>query len=237
MLKKLATYVICLMLILTAGCGIFEPRSSKGTLTIVLDSPDNGAQLKKTSGVLSTAYCIIKKYDSIEYADFLTKTDDCFHSKITSLQAGGNYSVFLYGKYDLSHYIAVSAHQSDIVIVEEEKNKVVLSWSEFMTTLSKPELDETLTACSINFEWNPVPGTNKYRLIVDDDIFFTSPSIDTTLNVNQAAIDFELLPAGTYFWRIQCMGSWKSNATINSPLLDKEGTWSKISSFVFQKQP
>ena len=237
MLHKLATYGICFILVLTASCGIFDPSSSMGTLNIIVEKSDVNTQLNKTMGVLSTAQCIIKRYDSVKYASTIPKTDDCFHSEITSLQAGRHYSVFLYGKYDLSHNIAVSAHQSDILIVKGKKRKVVLSWAEFMTSLSKPELNDTLSEHSVNFEWRSVAGANKYRLIVDDNNFFTSPGIDTTLNANQATIDFELLPAGTYFWRIQCIGCWQSEATNNSQLLDREGIWSRISHFEFKKQP
>ena len=169
MLHKLATYGICFILVLTASCGIFDPSSSMGTLNIIVEKSDVNTQLNKTMGVLSTAQCIIKRYDSIKYASTIPKTDDCFHSETTSLQAGGHYSVFLYAKYDLSHNIAVSAHQSDILIVKGKKKKVVLSWAEFMTSLSKPELNDTLSEHSVNFEWSSAAGANKYRLIVDDN--------------------------------------------------------------------
>lgn len=237
MLSKRITYGICLILVLTAGCGIFDPGPSTGTLKIIFDEPDTNTQLNKSSGgVLSAAQAIIKKHNSVAYVDILRKAGNVFHTEITSLQPGYGYSVTLYGRHDISYYIATSAHQSDVSITEGDETLVKLSWSPFITSLRSPELGDTLTGDYINLEWDPVPGANKYHLIVDDDNFFTNPLIDNTLDDNQVTINFESFQEGTYFWRVQCIGSWKSKATATSQLLDRDGTWSRISRFEFKKQ-
>jgi hypothetical protein len=234
---KLTTYGICFLFIISAGCGIFDPGPSPGTLKIIFDESDTNAQLKKSSGgVLSAAQVIIEKRNSVAYVDFLKKAGNVFHTEITSLQPGHDYSVTLYGRHDISYYIATSAHQSDVSITEGDETLVKLSWSPFITTLSSPDLGDTLTGDYIHLEWEPVPGANKYHLIVDDDNFFTNPCIDNTRDDNQVTINFESFPEGTYFWRVQCIGSWKSKETLNSQLLDRDGIWSRISRFEFKKQ-
>lgn len=259
MLSKRIILVFCLMLILTAGCGIFEPRSSKGTLNIIMvKNPQSNEQVGKLreerSGIwqikekLSNAQCIILRDTEVEYKNPLRKEDDYFHARIACLEPGENYSVFLYGKETRSYRIVVSAHQPGIAIQKGKETTIDLSWSLFKTTLNTPATGDTVTSQHVNLEWNPVTGAKGYCLLLDDDNDFSNPIIDERIESNQISIPFESFPEGNYYWKIQCIGSWVVSGVVpsdyrtdvarrTSEIVDREGHWSDIASFVFKKQP
>jgi hypothetical protein len=237
MLSKRLTLGIYLFLLLTAGCDIFEPESSSGTLNIIMKKPQTTGRLNKKLGKqLSDAHCIINKYNAVEYATPLLKRVNCFQTRITHLKSGGNYSIFLYGKNSPSLYIAVSAQQSRIEIKEGKETTIELSWSPFITTLNTPKSGDTVSVNCINLEWDPVVGAKVYRLIVDDDIDFIRPIIARRLGRNYSSIRFGSFQEGTYYWKVQCIGSWiPKNPTSSTHIKDREGPWSEVSSFVYKK--
>lgn len=228
---------ICIILILTTSCGVFEPPPSTATLNIIMKNPQTTGRLNKKLGKqLSDAHCIIKKYNAVEYATPLLKKGDSFQTRITNLKSGGNYSIFLYGKNSPSLYIAVSAQQSGIEIKEGKETTIELSWSPFMTTLNTPTSGDTVAVNCINLEWDPVIGTKVYLLIVDDDIDFISPIITSRVGRNHSSIRFGSFQEGTYYWKVQCIGSWiPKNPTSSTHTKDREGPWSEVSSFVYKK--
>ena len=237
MLSKRIILGFCLILILAAGCGVFEPEPSMGTLNIIMKNPQAIGQLNKKLGKqLSNVHCIIKRNGAVEYAEPLTKRGDFFRTRITNLKPSRNYYVFLYGRESRSYYIVVSAHQAGIEIEDGKETTVELNWSLFATTLNTPVSGDTVTGHFINLEWDPVVGAKVYRLIVDDDIEFNSPITDNEINGHRASIYSGLLQEGTYHWKVQCVGSWAvSSKALDARTKDRNGPGSEVSSFVYKK--
>jgi hypothetical protein len=188
---------------------------------------------------LSNAHCIIEQNDVVVYMNPLKKEDDCFYARIECLEPGENYTVYLFGKYDLSYYILTSARQSGVRIIEGKDTGVHLSWSPFVAITNAPAFGDTVTGRRINLDWNPVIGANEYHLMVDDDNRFYSPIIDTKQNYSQASISSgSFQEGGIYFWKVQCIGTWVAKRRGGEGYLpgnylqQREGPWSKISSFV-----
>jgi hypothetical protein len=257
MLKKFSAFGAVLLLVISMNCGIFEPRSSTGTLNITMvKDPQQNELVDKLPGErsnirqiitekLSNAHCIIKRDTVVEYMNPLTKEDNYFHGRIESLIPGENYSVFLYGKESRSYKIVVSTYKPGITIQKGKETTIDLSWSLFMTTPSTPALSDTMAGDEINFEWSPVDGAVAYRLIVDDNDNFMTPIVNMKVESNHTSIDFGSYPTGTYYWRVQCIGSWLVTATGDAgqsktryhrkDIMDREGFYSETSHFVFEK--
>ena len=239
MLSKRIMYGFCLIMFLTAGCGVFEPEPSTGTLNIIMKNSQANGQLNKQLGTqLSNVHCIIKRNYKVEYAAPLKKRGYCFQTSITKLKSGRHYSVFLYGKESRSYYIVVSAHQAGIEVEAGKETTIELDWSPFITTLNIPISEDTVSGRFINLEWDSVIGTKGYRLFVDDDIDFHSPITANEIKEHRTSIYSGLLQEGTYYWKVQCVGSWAvSSDALNARTKDRGGHWSEVSSFVFKKQP
>ena len=237
MLSKRIFYGFYLMLILIAGCGIFEPDLSTGTLNIIMKSSQANGQLNKQLGTqLSNAHCIIDRNNHVEYAKPLLKEGDCFQARIAELKRGGYYSVFLYGKERRAFNIIVSAHHAGIRIEEGKETTIELEWSPFVATLNTPALGDTVTGGYINLEWEPPVGAKGYRFIVADNPDFISPITDNEIYWYRASIYSGLLQEGTYYWKVQCIGMWvPQNPTYYYRTTDREGHWSEVSSFVYKK--
>lgn len=83
-----------------------------------------------------------------------------------------------------------------------------------------PAPGATVDSETFTISWNAVHGATGYRFQMDDNIDFSSPTVDTTLT-EPAYIPTSPVPEGTYYWRVKVVSdgsesSWSPGVEIHS---------------------
>jgi len=79
---------------------------------------------------------------------------------------------------------------------------------------------------TISFEWSSVPGANYYRLQIDDNDDFSSPSVNTRVSAPSTTQAVEFYYEGTYYWRMCSIIYWND---LNE--------WSEVRNFTVDTTP
>jgi uncharacterized protein (TIGR02145 family) len=212
-----------LILIITANCGLFEPEKGPGSLQIVLVKQEETG-LEKSDETLGSVQCTVKKGTETKFDGSLTKEGSSFHSEVTDLEPGSDYSVLLYGKNGGGEIVA-RGYQSGINVNAGKATTVQISWNAFKPTLSAPANGSTSNNNKPAFSWSSLSNATAYELMVDNNSNFASPEIDQTSLTTAGYTPTSSLTDGTNYWKVRCkdsLGNW--------------GGWSEAWSFVVTTQ-
>ncbi len=126
-MKKIKTILGFLMLGFLVRCGLFQPETGTGSITVYISSPEKANELAKADAQLSYVKCMVEKGSKSIYDNYLTHEGGSFSGKIDDLEPGDDYSITLYGKNN-NYETIVYGYQRNVNVTSGKNTSVSITW-------------------------------------------------------------------------------------------------------------